>query len=100
MFERQDRSPVSFHILRHSYASLLTKAGVPLQVVASALGHADARMTEKHYGHLAPSHLAQLVRANPPTLSDAPPRKPRKVARLRGSGDPSACVELLSDSCE
>jgi site-specific recombinase XerD len=39
--------PVSFHILRHCCASLLTN-GVPLQVVASALGHADARMTEKH----------------------------------------------------
>jgi hypothetical protein len=33
-------------------ASLLAKAGVPLQAVASALGHADARMTEKHYAHL------------------------------------------------
>jgi integrase len=76
--------PVSFHILRHSYASALTKAGVPLQVVASALGHADARMTEKHYAHLAPSHVAQLIRANLPPLEGGAPRKPRKVARLRG----------------
>ena len=76
--------PVSFHILRHSYASLLTKAGVPLQVVASALGHADARMTEKHYAHLAPSHFAQLIRDNLPELSSgSTPRKPRKVSRIR-----------------
>jgi integrase len=75
--------PVSFHILRHSYASLLTKAGVPLQVVASALGHADARMTEKHYAHLAPSQVAQLIRDHVPQLSGGAPRKPRKVTRLR-----------------
>ena len=80
----QIEPPVSFHILRHSYASLLTKAGVPLQVVASALGHADARMTEKHYAHLAPSHVAQLIRDNLPSLGGAaPPRKSRKVTRLR-----------------
>ncbi|HWZ64680.1 MAG TPA: tyrosine-type recombinase/integrase [Steroidobacteraceae bacterium] len=75
--------PVSFHILRHSYASFLTKAGVPLQVVASALGHADARMTEKHYAHLAPSHVAKLIRDNLPQLGGTAPKKPRKVARLR-----------------
>ena len=75
--------PVSFHILRHSYASLLTKAGVPLQVVASALGHADARMTEKHYAHLAPSHVAQLIRENLPRIGAVTPRKTRKVTRLR-----------------
>jgi site-specific recombinase XerD len=75
--------PVSFHILRHSYASLLTKAGVPLQVVASALGHADARMTEKHYAHLAPSHVAQLIRDNLPQLSGGAAKKPRTVRRIR-----------------
>jgi integrase len=69
---------VSFHVLRHSYASLLTKAGVPLQVVASALGHSDARMTEKHYAHLAPSHVAQLIRDNLPQFGEVP----RKVRRL------------------
>jgi integrase len=74
---------VSFHILRHSYASFLTKAGVPLQVVASALGHADARMTEKHYAHLAPSHVAQLIRDNLPQIGEGAPKKSRKVSRLR-----------------
>jgi integrase len=75
--------PVSFHILRHSYASLLTKAGVPLQVVASALGHADARMTEKHYAHLAPSHVAKLIRDNLPQLGGPSPKRSRKIARIR-----------------
>jgi len=37
--------------------------GVPLAVVAAQLGHSDTRMVEKHYGHLAPSYVADTVRA-------------------------------------
>lgn len=54
---------VSFHILRHTYASRLVMRGAPLMVVAQQLGHADTRMVEKHYGHLAPSYIADTVRA-------------------------------------
>jgi integrase len=60
--------PAGFHILRHSYASLLVMAGAPLPVVAQNLGHADTRMTEKHYAHLAPSYLAEQIRRFAPTL--------------------------------
>jgi integrase len=59
---------VTFHILRHTYASMLVKAGVHLSIVAHSLGHADTRMVEKHYGHLAPSHVAQAIRANLPNF--------------------------------
>jgi intergrase/recombinase len=37
-------------------------SGVPLNVVAHNLGHADTRMTEKHYAHLAPSYVAETIR--------------------------------------
>jgi integrase len=60
--------PVSFHVLRHSYASQLVQAGVSLAVVAEALGHSDTRMVSKHYGHLSPSHVASEIRANLPAL--------------------------------
>lgn len=60
-------SPVAtFHALRHTYASHLVQAGVPLLFVASALGHSDTRMVEKHYGHLAPSQVAEMIRAKLP----------------------------------
>jgi integrase len=59
---------VNFHILRHSHASHLAMSGVPMGVVAAQLGHADTRMTEKHYAHLAPSYIAQTIRANFPVL--------------------------------
>ena len=57
---------ISFHILRHTWASLSVMAGVPLLVVARNLGHADTRMVEKHYGHLAPSFIADAIRAGAP----------------------------------
>ena len=58
--------PISFHGLRHAYAASLARAGVPLQVIAAALGHSDTRMTEKHYAHLQPSFVADTVRVNLP----------------------------------
>jgi integrase len=38
----------TFHILRHTHASLLAMRGVPMGVIAAQLGHRDTRMTEKH----------------------------------------------------
>jgi integrase len=58
--------PVSFHTLRHTWASLAVMALVPPLVVARNLGHADTRMVEKHYGHLAPSYVADAIRAGAP----------------------------------
>jgi integrase len=65
---------VNFHILRHTHGSHLAMNGVPMGVIAAQLGHADTRMTEKHYAHLAPSYVAQTIRANFPVLnlSDEP----------------------------
>ena len=57
------RPAATFHTLRHTYASHLVQAGVPLIFVAETLGHSDARMVTKHYGHLAPSHVADAIRA-------------------------------------
>jgi integrase len=57
---------VGFHQLRHTWASHAVMNGVPLLVVAKNLGHADTRMVEKHYGHLAPSYIADAIRAGAP----------------------------------
>jgi integrase len=64
---------VNFHVLRHTHASYLAMAGVPMGVVARQLGHADTRMTEKHYAHLAPSYVAQTIRESFPALGLATP---------------------------
>jgi integrase len=59
---------ISFHVLRHTYGSALAMRGVPMGVIAEQLGHADTRMTEKHYAHLAPSYVADTIRAHFPIL--------------------------------
>jgi integrase len=59
---------ISFHGLRHTWASLSVMAGMPLMVVARNLGHVDTRMVEKHYGHLAPSYVAKSVRKHAPSF--------------------------------
>jgi integrase len=54
---------IGFHALRHTYGSRLAMRGVPMAVIAAQLGHSDTRMTERHYAHLAPSFIADTVRA-------------------------------------
>ena len=66
---------VNFHILRHTHGSHLAMNGVPMGVIAAQLGHADTRMTEKHYAHLAPNYIAQTIRANFPVLGIADQRQ-------------------------
>jgi integrase len=75
--------PVTFHMLRHTHASQLAMRGVPMAVVAKQLGHADTRMTEKHYAHLAPNYVADTIRANFPNLGIG---KTLKVIPLRVAG--------------
>jgi integrase len=62
---------ISFHVLRHTHGSALAMRGVPMGVIAGQLGHADTRMTEKHYAHLAPSYVADTIRAHFPVLGIA-----------------------------
>lgn len=59
---------ISFHVLRHTHGSLLAMQGVPMPVIARQLGHADTRMTEKHYAHLSPDYVADTIRAHFPKL--------------------------------
>ena len=61
--EKAELGALTFHELRHSYASRLVMAGAPLAVIAAQLGHSDTRMVEKHYGHMAPNYIADTVRA-------------------------------------
>jgi integrase len=54
--------PTTFHDLRRTYGARLAVKGVPMAVIAEALGHADERITRKHYAHLSPSYVADMVR--------------------------------------
>jgi integrase len=75
--------PVGFHVLRHTYASRLAMAGTPMAVIAQQLGHADTRMTERHYAHLGPHYVAEAVRSAFGTLGIV---QPDNVAPIRARG--------------
>jgi integrase len=57
---------ITFHGLRHSYASACVEAGVPLMVVAKNLGHSTTTMVQRHYGHLSRDYVADAIRAGAP----------------------------------
>jgi integrase len=48
------RQGVTFHDLRHFYASLLIRHGESVKTVQARLGHATAQETLDTYGHLWP----------------------------------------------
>ena len=73
--------PITFHGLRHTWASHAVMNGMPLMVVARNLGHVDTKMVEKHYGHLAPSFIADAIRAHAPRFGITSDRKVATLAR-------------------
>ena len=60
--------PLTFHELRHTYASALINRGVPLVFVAQQFGHADTRMVEEHYGHLCETAKRDAIRSSAPRI--------------------------------
>jgi integrase len=64
------------------------QAGAPLPVIAANLGHADTRMTERHYAHLVPSHVARVIRATMPRLGLLEPSTvvPLTLGNANGQG--------------
>lgn len=58
---RADVHGITFHTLRHSFASWLVMAGADLLTISKLMGHAGIRQVEVTYGHLSPGHLRETV---------------------------------------
>jgi integrase len=54
-------STIRLHDLRHTHASLLLAAGVPVKVVSERLGHANAMITLGVYAHVMPGMQAEAA---------------------------------------
>jgi integrase len=53
--------PIRLHDLRHSHASLLLAAGVPVKVVSERLGHSTVMITLEVYQHVLPGMQAEAA---------------------------------------
>jgi integrase len=56
-----DVPKISLHDLRHTHATLLLKAGVPVKVVSERLGHANVAFTMAVYQHVLPGMQAEAA---------------------------------------
>jgi hypothetical protein len=74
-----------------TYAMHLLLAGASLPIIAANLGHADTRMTERHYAHLVPSHVTQVIRATMPKLGLV---EPHSITPLLMCGTSAAACHL------
>ena len=66
---------ISYHLVRHCYASHLAMNNVPMPVIAALLGHAngDLRMVTKHYAHLSDGYVSEQFKANFPSFKPSTP---------------------------
>jgi integrase len=54
---------ISLHDLRHTHATILLKAGVPVKVVSERLGHSSPAFTMTVYQHVLPGMQADAAKA-------------------------------------
>ena len=47
---------IRLHDLRHTHATIVVKAGVPVKVISERLGHESPAFTLKQYAHVDPGH--------------------------------------------
>ena len=74
------------HELRHTAASLMSQAGVPIETIADQLGHDGTRMTLLVYRHqtkpsvTAAHHLTDLLADQPEPAPQGPPPDPNAAS--------------------
>lgn len=62
------------HDMRHTCASWMIRAGVPLPVIQRHLGHESIQTTIDRYGHMEPAHLAMAATALSGAMTNALPQ--------------------------
>lgn len=78
--ERIGARPIRWHDLRHTFASCLVMAGVPLYTVQKLMRHKTPLMTQR-YAHLSPGYLQEAIEAIAPK-NDCPDFAPIQLSSL------------------
>jgi integrase len=63
---------IRLHDLRHTHATLLLKAGVPIKVVSERLGHSTPGFTMATYQHVLPGMQAEAAKTFAKLLAPLP----------------------------
>ncbi len=71
-------SPINFHCLRHSHASLLINAGAEPKTISERLGHSSIRVTYDVYGHLFAGRQTEALEKMSDLLRDKKAQKRHK----------------------
>jgi integrase len=61
LIAKMDLPRIRVHDLRHTHATLLLKAGIPVKVVSERLGHASVAFTMQVYQHVLPGMQADAA---------------------------------------
>lgn len=83
---------IRLHDLRHTHASLLLKAGVPVKVVSERLGHATPSFTLDVYGWVLPGMQAEAAAVFSRLMSDDPVEEPVEVGMADRTMSPGAVL--------
>jgi integrase len=75
--------PVCLHEARHSYASLMAEAGVPIEDLSEFLGHSTINLTIKTYRHLYPQARERAARALDALIAGAATE--RRIRQMGGT---------------
>jgi integrase len=62
LVRRSGQPRIRFHDLRHTHATLLLKAGVPINLVSERLGHSTPGFTMATYQHVIPGMQEEAAR--------------------------------------
>ncbi len=68
---KHNLAPITFHGLRHTFASMANSARVPMYQISRAMGHASPNITQRIYTHLFDQTHGEVLAAVANTISQA-----------------------------
>ena len=61
--------PITFHGLRHTFASMANSARVPMYQISRAMGHSNPNITQRIYTHLFDQTHGEVLAAVADTIN-------------------------------